>query len=35
MAQGTTIVQGMEFTNRGYEEIVRDLLGLGAQIRWG
>lgn len=34
MAQGSTTVEGMEFTKRGYEEIVRDLLGLGAKIRW-
>lgn len=34
MAEGTTMVSGMEYVERGYEDIVRDLSDLGAKIAW-
>ncbi|MHB1314421.1 MAG: UDP-N-acetylglucosamine 1-carboxyvinyltransferase [Christensenellales bacterium] len=33
-AQGETIVENAELIDRGYENIVEELKGLGAQIRW-
>ena len=34
MAEGTTIIQSCEYIMRGYEDICRDLSGMGACIRY-
>ena len=33
MAEGETIILGSHFIKRGYEDICRDLSGLGADIK--
>ena len=33
IAEGTTVIRGISHINRGYEDIVRDLKNLGADIR--
>ena len=32
---GTSVIQNTGYIERGYEDICRDLCGLGAKMRWG